>query len=247
MSIRVTMHDVRMNRLTCDYRCQQAVLIGNDDDNLAICDQCRYTFCKKCRLTYHSQTLCGKEVELLLLKRKERELNEQLAKLGMIPSDENHLLKEILAAGKIEMTTRLCPNMKCQVPIEKNDGCDHMYCTHCNLRFNWSEAKSSSTVGTQAVIEQYERELNRMQINIDKANQLDASQVIMPSISIRKLLLKRSKKCPNIHCGRFNIKDTNGNYLICQFCKRGYCFMCGQSVGNVVNHFRLTCKRHTNL
>lgn len=33
---------------------------------------------------------------------------------------------------------RMCPN--CQVPIQKTDGCDHMYCTSCNRGFLWSRA-----------------------------------------------------------------------------------------------------------
>jgi hypothetical protein len=30
---------------------------------------------------------------------------------------------------------RLCPG--CQVPIEKNEGCDHMHCAVCGLHFSW--------------------------------------------------------------------------------------------------------------
>jgi hypothetical protein len=33
---------------------------------------------------------------------------------------------------------RLCPG--CQVPIEKNEGCDHMHCTFCGLHFSWRQA-----------------------------------------------------------------------------------------------------------
>ena len=40
------------------FRCQEAVIGGAGDDNLAMCDRCRYTFCKKCKETFHSQTMC---------------------------------------------------------------------------------------------------------------------------------------------------------------------------------------------
>ena len=33
---------------------------------------------------------------------------------------------------------RLCPG--CQVPIEKNEGCDHMHCAFCGLHFSWRQA-----------------------------------------------------------------------------------------------------------
>lgn len=38
---------------------------------------------------------------------------------------------------------RVCP--KCQAPIEKTWGCDHMDCTKCGRRFNWSGADYANT------------------------------------------------------------------------------------------------------
>lgn len=39
--------------------------------------------------------------------------------------------------------SRLCPN--CQAQIEKNGGCDHMYCIYCNRPFLWSNAQRFGT------------------------------------------------------------------------------------------------------
>lgn len=39
----------------------------------------------------------------------------------------------------INVGTKLCPS--CNFQIEKNGGCDHMYCIRCKTLFNWSEAK----------------------------------------------------------------------------------------------------------
>lgn len=33
--------------------------------------------------------------------------------------------------------TKQCPNTKCQRPIEKNQGCNHMHCKMCNKEFCW--------------------------------------------------------------------------------------------------------------
>ncbi len=43
------------------FRCQTPVLVDNSDNNLAMCDQCRYIFCKKCKEIFHSQTICPKD------------------------------------------------------------------------------------------------------------------------------------------------------------------------------------------
>ena len=33
--------------------------------------------------------------------------------------------------------TKICPNAKCGVPIEKNQGCNHMKCGTCKFDFCW--------------------------------------------------------------------------------------------------------------
>eukprot|EP01138_Halocafeteria_seosinensis_P008397 gb/GECG01008581.1/.p1 GENE.gb/GECG01008581.1/~~gb/GECG01008581.1/.p1 ORF type:complete len:535 (+),score=60.17 gb/GECG01008581.1/:1-1605(+) len=47
----------------------------------------------------------------------------------------------------LETNTKMCPNQNCGQPIEKNQGCDHMYCDPkaggCGTRFNWSEASTT--------------------------------------------------------------------------------------------------------
>jgi E3 ubiquitin-protein ligase RNF14 len=228
------------------FRCQHAVLTGNEEDNLALCDQCRFAFCKKCKKTYHSQTLCGHELELLELKEKRRKLRLRMQVLNLQPEDENKLLKDFLAIARIENSTRLCPNPRCQVPIEKNMGCDHMFCTHCKIRFNWSEARDQSTE-TNVLFTSYENDLEKVEQALarERADEDTDNAANLPIIGT--LIIKRSKKCPNIKCGKMNIKSGTGNYLICQYCKRGFCFSCGQSINNPNRHFGNACKRHSAL
>jgi hypothetical protein len=40
---------------------------------------------------------------------------------------------------------KCCPH--CFVPIEKNMGCDHMYCVKCKHPFLWSQAPAFGTMG----------------------------------------------------------------------------------------------------
>ncbi len=231
-------------------RCQQAVLTGNEKDNLALCDQCRFAFCKKCKKTYHSQTLCGHELEIIELKETRRKLRQRIQALNLTPDDEEKLLHNFLVVARIENSTRLCPNPRCQVPIEKNMGCDHMVCIRCKNSFNWSDA-IDRTSETKVLVDNYENDFDKIHKAIERErtgdgeNEDNSNPLILSAIS--KLLIRRTKNCPNLICNKINIKAGTGNYLICEYCKRGFCFSCGQSVKNPNHHFGHACKRHSAL
>ena len=165
---------------------------------------------------------------------------------NFILDDEEKLLKEFLAVARVETSTRLCPNPHCQVPIEKNMGCDHMFCIRCQRSFNWSDAKEQTTE-MRILLEKYESDLGKVQEALENErsdeNPDESNSLKIPIIS--QLILKRTKKCPNIMCKKLNIKSGTGNYLICQYCKRGYCFSCGNSVISPARHFGHVCKRHS--
>jgi hypothetical protein len=166
--------------------------------------------------------------------------------LNLQPEDEDKLLKDFLAVARIENSTRLCPNPKCQVPIEKNMGCDHMYCTHCKLHFNWSDTQDRTTE-TNILFTSYQNDLEKIQKTLAGERDGEGDQTAASLPIIGTLLVKRTKKCPNIKCEKMNIKSGTGNYLICQYCKRGFCFSCGQSISNPNRHFGNACKRHSAL
>jgi len=49
---------------------------------------------------------------------------------------------------KFSRGVRRCP--KCNIPIEKNWGCNHMHCTQCGRHFQWNEAEFASRDGAAA-------------------------------------------------------------------------------------------------
>ena len=69
-----------MNDIIWCPRCQAAVLSGNGDDSLAICDQCRYTFCKKCREVFHFQETCPKDYLIKQLRLQQEKRLETIRK-----------------------------------------------------------------------------------------------------------------------------------------------------------------------
>ena len=223
-------------------RCQQAVLAEHGKGNLALCDQCRFAFCKKCKKTYHSQTLCDQEIDIMSKRLK---LRRQMQALGLQTDDGEKLLRDFLVHTTIENTTRLCPNLNCQVPIEKNMGCDHMYCTRCRTSFNWSQTQDR-TNDTKILSQTFKNDIDKIREEferekIDIENETNTSQLTnLPLIS--KFLVERTKKCPNPDCKKLNIKSGVTNFLICEYCKRGFCSLCGQSVNNPKRHFAKSCK-----
>ena len=51
------------------------MLIGSGDDNLGRCDQCHFTFCKKCRELFHLEETCPKDYLIKQLRlQKEKQL-----------------------------------------------------------------------------------------------------------------------------------------------------------------------------
>ncbi|CAF3290258.1 unnamed protein product [Rotaria sp. Silwood2] len=145
-----------MNDIIWCPKCQYAVLIGNGDDNLAICDQCRFTFCKKCKEIFHFQVMCPRDyvVEQLRLQREkererirqqEEEERERIQKeqekdrKKFAKQQEKALaeLKKLLNAERMKaLNTQPCPN--CLARIEKNGGCSHMHCSRCDYHFTWN-------------------------------------------------------------------------------------------------------------
>lgn len=225
------------------------MLGASENDNLGFCSECRYTFCKRCKKLYHGSTLCEDQWKLIEAQEKYRKLQMKLKALGIGESDMKRMFQEMLAAAKIECTTRLCPNDQCRVPIEKNMGCSHMYCTRCRTHFNWEDAKEQET-DIRALVEKYDSDFAKVEKALNQETQrmtladLEGKPSATANLEVTSIWLKRVKPCPNPSCKKLNMKFGTRNYLICEHCKRGFCFSCGRTVLNERSHFGHACKRY---
>ena len=55
---------------------------------------------------------------------------------------------EHMVVDTVKMLTenvKNCPNPECRQPIQKNGGCDHMWCPTCKTMFNWSTGEITKT------------------------------------------------------------------------------------------------------
>ncbi|CAF0747229.1 unnamed protein product [Adineta steineri] len=178
-------------------RCYLPILSNFNDDNLTMCDRCHYTFCKKCKDPYHSQTLCPKDYHIEQIKLQQKKEKEtvlmQLTKTNdkeksitaqnyrqiiMKYSEQNRLLEEIMSAQRIDLLdAQLCPN--CHIPIEKNGGCSHMFCVGCKYHFIWRRidtSTASAAIPFLAKDGQNFNELETIKQNLNEASSLAESK-----------------------------------------------------------------------
>lgn len=97
---------------TCFFNC--FVLIS-DNISYFTCFSCGLRNCFSCRTQAHPTITCLQYQAFLVAERT--------------PADANTI-------HWINNNTMRCPP-PCNVPIEKNDGCDHMTCTRCKAEWCW--------------------------------------------------------------------------------------------------------------
>jgi hypothetical protein len=115
------------------------------------CPSCSGRFCARCRVPWHSGLSCQNFQRSRLWQKRSPSLSvvETLRSPvftnksppdvpgndGKKGSKSNYQsIREMQARG-----ARLCP--RCQTPIIKDGGCNHMWCIKCELHFTWREAE----------------------------------------------------------------------------------------------------------
>lgn len=93
--------------------CQLAFAVDNDIPQLITCRNCKKQYCSACLKNHSVDISC-----------------EEAAKLQQMPADQQQATDDWF-----KQNTKKCPN--CHSNIEKNDGCNHMTCTHCRYEFCW--------------------------------------------------------------------------------------------------------------
>nr|ACE75360.1 ariadne [Glyptapanteles indiensis] len=91
--------------------CNNAIKVQYSDFKLVKCS-CGYTFCFKCTSKWHEPVNC------------------ELLEKWMSRVDEDSA-----TSAWIGLNTKDCPS--CATPIEKNGGCNWMYCSKCKFGFCW--------------------------------------------------------------------------------------------------------------
>ncbi|KAA0202653.1 hypothetical protein HAZT_HAZT008214 [Hyalella azteca] len=85
------------------------------------CPTCQLSFCPSCGLEPHGDAACASSLRASSSKGIKRQYNKLM---GVDSSDLPGVIK-------------CCPNPKCRVPIERNEGCAQMQCRACKHTFCW--------------------------------------------------------------------------------------------------------------
>ena len=91
--------------------CSMVAYSETPTDCTAACNKCQTSFCFRCGEEPHAPAKCSDVEDFLPL----------------LNSSEYMIKKH----------AKRCPGPNCNVPIEKNEGCNHMTCTNCKTHFCW--------------------------------------------------------------------------------------------------------------
>lgn len=104
-----------------------------------ICDVCKCIFCAKCR-----KEIFPEKIERFDEDKVIEEVNPKYKSYTEEQKQQHKCQQEDIDMVKyLNENIKNCP--KCEEPIEKNGGCDHMWCPKCHTMFNWSDLKITKT------------------------------------------------------------------------------------------------------
>ena len=124
-----------------------------------ICDVCHSIFCIKCHQEFIPEFLESVKDDKII-QVKNPDFDEK--------SKHECKQEDINTVKLLTENIKNCP--KCQEPIWKDGGCDHMWCSKCHTMFNWSDLKVTKTTTNP----HYYAWLREQGLTPDKLNHPDA-------------------------------------------------------------------------
>jgi len=125
----------------CPRQFCQAAVERDPDEKLVQCSKCGHAFCSLCRRTWHGpaeacRTTSSPQTivqEYLLADDNAKALLEKKYSKKSLQKLVEQVAQEEAVSAYIREHAQLCP--QCEVPITKEEGCNHMFCTRCSAHF----------------------------------------------------------------------------------------------------------------
>ncbi|KAI3899755.1 hypothetical protein MKW92_013304 [Papaver armeniacum] len=205
-----------MSDLVYCPRCETACL--EDEDHLAQCPKCFFTFCGLCRDRLHIGIQCMTSEEKLKFLQ-DRQHSTQLT--GKQKQKELDMINQLRSVANIMRIATQCPF--CLMAIYRTEGCNHMHCSNCGKDFGYKSGRVQMRQRQIVLLLQEQQVLN-------KAGAEGSSN--------------HANSCPM--CRQMNTKVENNNHIFCWFCEKHYCYLCRKIVKRSSQHYGPKgCKQHS--
>ncbi|KAK6640236.1 hypothetical protein RUM44_011922 [Polyplax serrata] len=131
--------DTLSDIIYCPRQLCQYPVSWEPHEKMASCPNCQYVFCVTCKMVYHGVEPCqfkSSDVRKLIdeYENATADVKSKLESRYGKKSLEN-LVNNSKAEAWIKENSKTCP--KCDVAIEKAQGCNKMVCWKCNAFFCW--------------------------------------------------------------------------------------------------------------
>ncbi|XP_026438527.1 E3 ubiquitin-protein ligase RNF14-like [Papaver somniferum] len=234
-------------------RCDMACL--EDEDHLAECPRCFFTFCGLCGNRLHVGVPCMTlEVKLRFLQITHPVQKRQT---GMNKEERRKQLDEInksLNMEEIMHIAKRCP--KCRVGISRSYGCNHMRCVNCSESFCYKCGKAYENLKPLCcgyfdmdpeTISQQEQERQADELSRKRRQEAQRQQEQEEQRQFQlpiKDPASRAHPCPS--CRQMNPKVDNNNHILCWYCQKHHCYLCRKMVTRSSQHYGPKgCKQHS--
>ncbi|CAJ1398707.1 unnamed protein product [Effrenium voratum] len=214
-----------------------------DEDHMACCEVCGFAFCGKCRSAYHPGATCTSADDRM------EALEARAAGKGREAAAAR---SELLTLRHLAKTTKNCP--KCNMGIEKTDGCSKVCCTNCKIYFCWRCGKTITGYDHFATSEcrlfddEEIRRWNQQVHHIDKAQARAQEARFLAQFIDPAQMWQQARECPR--CRAAVVRDGKNNHLRCYACMTQFCAKCFQILqkGKAGEHFNKlgSCPQHSD-
>lgn len=221
----------------------QRVPCIQDNEHMATCEVCGFTFCGKCRTVYHPGTECASVDD---------RLDALEARAAGIGPEAKAARAELLTLRHLAKTTKNCP--KCNFGIENSEGCSKVLCGNCKTHFCWRCGKTITgydhfaTSDCRLFDDDEIRRWNQRVHQVDKAQARAHEARFLAQFMDPERLREQSRECPR--CRAAVLKESKNNHLRCYACMTQFCARCFEVLpkGKASEHFNKlrSCPQHSD-